>query len=117
MNHLQRHVIGGIGLIMLVLGLVNYIFGNTVGSETSSDLTAGINVRVGCVLIAIWLAYPQLSTLRNRLSVVVIVVLLLLLLVIAARPQLFPIAAVAALGALMINGALRRLSRASKNDN
>ena len=71
---------------------------------------SGILVRVGLMLFIIWIAYPQLETLKNRLSMFVIGIILFLLVIVAARPQIFPIAAIAALGTVMLNGFLRRMS-------
>ena len=88
----------------------------TVGTQGSSEIVQGVYVRVGFVLVTIWLAYPQLATLKNKFSVFVLAVVLILLMVVATRPQLFPITAIVAVVCLLINGGLRRLIRASKED-
>ena len=62
------------------------------------------------LLATIWLAWPQLDALKDRLPTIVLGCLLALLLVVAVRPRIFPIAAGILLATVIINGAIRRLS-------
>jgi len=61
-------------------------------------------IRVGSVLGVVWLAFPQLKTVGQRLPVVILCCLLGGLILMAARPNLFKIAAalIVLLGALSL---------------
>ncbi len=101
----QRLLTGLIATIFLIVGAVLYFSG-----ADNVLAAAGILVRVGFMLGAIWLAWPEFDWLRKRASTLVIVAVVALLIIIAVRRQLFPVAASALVGGLMINGILRRLS-------
>jgi hypothetical protein len=55
------------------------------------NLTTGILVRVGLLLGVIWLAMPQLESMRTKISTVVLLVIVLLLVLVAVRPNLFKV--------------------------
>ena len=93
----------------LLVGLSLYVSG-----EDSRQAMAGILSRVGFLMSTIWLAWPQLETLKKRSSIAVLLGIVAVLLVVAIRPRLFPIAAVLIVGGLFINGAMRRFASAKK---
>lgn len=99
--------------ILLVLALALIGVGGVTWwcrSDGSSIAWAGVLVRAGLMFAAIWIAWPQIESLRNRMSALVLGTILFLLLLVAARPRIFPLAAGAALAIIMISGILRRLS-------
>ena len=99
-------------LALLVLSIISLSWGLILWSGTTADsqIYAGIFVRVGSMLAVLWLAYHQLATLKNRLSLFTIGLIVLLLLLVAARPRIFPIAVAVAVFTIFLNGLLRRLS-------
>jgi len=78
--------------------------------STDNQIYAGIFMRVGFMLLVLWLAYHQLETFRKRTSWMTLGMLVLSLLLVAARPRIFPIAAGIALGSILLNGLLRKLA-------
>lgn len=99
-----RLFVFSVATICLAAGVV------MVARQPSGSPWAGILVRVGALLLVTGVAWPQLSSLRTRSSIFSLTVIFFMLLLIAARPRLFPIAGGVALGALLLNGLLRRLS-------
>ncbi len=99
-------------LALLVLSIISLSWGLILWSGTTADsqIYAGIFVRVGSMLAVLWLAYHQLATLKNRLSLFTIGAIVLLLLLVAARPRIFPIAAGITLAVILLNGFIRRLT-------
>jgi hypothetical protein len=55
---MRRTAIGVCGLAFFVSGVLLYLFGP---NQDSYAMAAGSGVRIGLVLGAIWLSYPQLS--------------------------------------------------------
>ncbi len=105
----QRHAIGVIAVAFLVVAGYLYFLG------TPKQLVpSGICSRVGFLLFSIWLAFPQLETLKSKMSMVVLSLIIILLLVTAIRPQLFAIAFAVAVGGFFLNGIIRRFSKAKK---
>ena len=99
-------------VILLIISLAALAGGSILLLQDSpqSQTYSGILIRVGCMLGALWLAFPQLASLRNRFSMVTLAVMVLLLLLVAARPRIFPIAAAVAIATILLNGLLRKLS-------
>ena len=91
MNKWQRHVLGAVGLL-LVLGLGLALLMNRTEPAVS------IGFRVGWTLLAIWLALPQLQNGQWKGSVLVALGIVALVILIAARPRLLP----AVLGILIL---------------
>ena len=83
---MQRHALGIISLISLtaaVYGLVKYGI-----SDGQTSVFASACLRIGLVLGAVWLAYPQLIKLRGGTSGWFIALLGGIALCIAVRPRL-----------------------------
>ncbi len=102
---MQRLLIGLIGLVFLLLGSSFYL-----AEYGSSHIAVGILMRVGCLLSAIWLAWPQFESLKKRASVFVLLAVFGMLLIVAIRPRLFPIAIAILVGGLFLNGVMRRFA-------
>ena len=105
----QRILFGIIGAIFVVCGLSLFVEG-----DTSRQVLAGILSRVGFLLLSIWLAWPQLHTLKNRASMAVLGMIFAMLLLVAVRPKLFPIAFVAVIAGIFLNGIMRRFASSKK---
>lgn len=108
--HYGRLFVFFVATICLAAGVV------LVSRQPTGSAWAGILVRVGALLFVTGVAWPQLRSLRTRSSFLSLVVIFFMLLLIAARPRLFPIAGGIALGALLLNGLLRRLAGKSPGD-
>ena len=54
---MQRHAFGTLALLFLVTGLYYQFF----DAEKIHPLIIGATIRIGCVLGALWLAYPDLK--------------------------------------------------------
>jgi len=95
-------------LAILFVGIGGGTWWHSAGSSPVG--WAGVLVRVGLMFGAIWIAWPQLESLRTRISSLILGTVLFLLMLVAIRPRIFPIAAAAALAMFLINGVIRRLS-------
>jgi hypothetical protein len=107
MNY-QRLAIGILAALSLLVGGALYFL-----SSGESSITTGLLVRVGALLGVIWLAMPQLETLKTKISTVAFFVVLLILIVAATKPKLFPIISGILAISLTLNWALRWLSQFS----
>ena len=74
---MRRHAIGIVSVIFLTLGVGMWI-GNPAG-----DFWIGASIRIGAVLLALWLAFPQVS----RVPPWIYGSTLVLALVVAAKPK------------------------------
>ncbi len=97
------------GIIFLTVGMSLYVAG-----ESSQQAVAGILSRVGFLLATIWLAWPQLESLKKRSSIAIMIGIVGILLVVAIRPRLFPIAALLIVGSIFLNAAMRRFSSSKR---
>ena len=97
------------GLACLFLGLLMYLSG-----DTNRQAMAGILTRVGFLMATIWLAWPQLEALKNRVSVSILIGIIAVLTVVAIRPRLFPIAFGIAVACFFINGIMRRFATSKR---
>ena len=84
----QRIILGVVAGIMLLFGVVSYLL-----FPAANPAVTAILIRVGTVLGVIWLAFPQLKTMGQRLPVFMVGGLLGALVLMAARPNLFKVAA------------------------
>jgi hypothetical protein len=81
----RRHGFGIFGLLFLgALGVI--VFGYGLSDET--QFVASICMRVGLVLCAIWLAYPQLEKITQRVPPWMLGCILLGMLVVVVRPRM-----------------------------
>ncbi|MEM7455514.1 MAG: hypothetical protein AAF456_14270 [Planctomycetota bacterium] len=106
----QRIITGILAAVFLLAGAFLSLSGDSHDPFGSNVGFAGILVRVGLMLGAVWLAWKELEALRRRASTIVVVAIGVLLLMVAVRPRLIPIAAAIFVAGLTINGILRRLS-------
>lgn len=80
----KRAIVGGLSMFCLLLAGAIYF-----ASPDLNNVLLATAVRIGIVLLAIWLAMPQLKGLLAKLPEVMPVVLLVLVVLCAARPSLF----------------------------
>ena len=93
---------------MLLQGIVLLMF----FPEANPAVTA-ILIRVGTVLGVVWLAFPQLKSVGDRLPGFVIIGFVATLVLMAARPNLFKVAAAVAL-VLVVLSLLAKVFRQPK---
>ncbi len=103
--NLQQLILVVLAVILLAIGI-----GLAAQGDQANSKYAGIFVRVGIMLFVLWIASPQLESLKERSSLFVMGVIFVLLLTLAARPKILPVAAGLALVTILLNGLLRRLS-------
>ena len=84
----QRILLGTIAAIMLLAGIVLYAF-----FPAANPAVTAILIRVGTVLGVVWLAFPQLKTVGQRVPVAIVCCLLGGLVLMAAQPNFFKVAA------------------------
>ncbi len=84
----QRVILGVIAAFMLLTGVALYAF-----FPAANPALTAILIRVGAVLGVVWLAFPQLKTVGQRVPVAIAGCLLGGLVLMAARPNLFKVAA------------------------
>ena len=101
----RRMTVGCLAVTCLLTGGANFL----TDPEQSTG-TTGMLIRIGLVLGAIWLALPQLETLKSRLSVVALLIALLVLVIAASRPNIFRIVAGVVAAGLAVNWGLRWLA-------
>lgn len=78
-----RILTGAIALLLFFGGGAMYFF-----QPDADPMTVGMMVRIGALLGVVWLAFPQLQSLRGRLPTVLIVAAIVCLAVAATRPNL-----------------------------
>lgn len=82
---MQRHALGAIALISLILGIAGIAYYGVDDSQTS--LVAGMCLRIGLVLGALWLAMPQFKRLSGNAPPWAIGIVTLCLMIVIARPR------------------------------
>ncbi len=82
---MQRHALGAIALISLILGIAGIAYYGVDDSQTS--LVAGMCLRIGLVLGALWLAMPQFKRLSGTAPPWAIGIVILCLMIVIARPR------------------------------
>ena len=98
------HLLGLIGLVFLATGI-----GLLIAKGWNSDewsMAAGMCVRIGMTLGALWLAFPQLVDLTSRVSPWTLAAIVIGLLIVVARPRtiLFVAPVLLAIGLLQFVG-------------
>ncbi len=82
---MRRHLLGMIALMLVLAGTIGLVLGE--GSSSQMGLLASACVRAGCVLGALWLAFPQIVEISTRVPPWLIGVMLLGGLAVAIRPR------------------------------
>ncbi len=105
---MQRHALGAIALVSLVLGISGIAYFGVDDSQTS--MAAGMCLRIGLVLGAVWLALPQFQRVSGNAPPWVMGFVMLCLLIVIARPRTILIIgpALLVLGALALIGWLAK---------
>ena len=105
-----RTATGILALILLLGGAFFYVF-----QPDADPFTIGMMVRIGALLGVIWLAYPQLETLKNKLDgrvpSILIATVLVCLAIIAARPKLGTVVITVVTIAVGVSGALKWMTK------
>lgn len=82
MNYkLERIGIGLGGLASLALGIYMYL-------AEAEGIIPGMLIRIGALLLVIWLAFPQLEKSRDKIPGTILGITFVCLLMIAARPKI-----------------------------
>jgi hypothetical protein len=79
---IRRHIMGSFGIAFLLGGLGLWLVKGT------GNQMAGVGVKVGLVLCAIWLAFPQVAELTKRVPSWLMAAIGISGLVVAARPRM-----------------------------
>lgn len=96
---MRRHAFGLIGIVFLIGAAIGLAQSGI--NDAQNSMLASILLRVGLVLGAIWLAYPQLEQLFQRVPPWLVAVVGLALLVVVVRPKaIFAVAPI--LGAVAV---------------
>ena len=82
---MQRHALGIIALVSLVLGVAGILYYGTNDSQTS--LMASMCMRIGLVIGALWLALPQFKRMSGGLPTWAAGIVVLCLAIVIARPR------------------------------
>lgn len=94
---------------MLVVGAYLYWF-----NPEADPLVVGILIRVGSLLAVICLAFPELMSLRGRMSAVLYGMALILILLIAVRPKLSRVLITLAVIGLGVGWVMKWMTKVTK---
>jgi len=83
----RRHVLGGIGVLFLAVGVFRLVATGDFGETWTS-----LGMRVGIILVAIWLALPQIQQLLARVPLWLLVTLAIAFFFVLRNARLLPIA-------------------------
>ncbi len=101
-----RIATGILALTALLGGAFLYLF-----QPDANLFVAGMLIRIGAMLGVIWLAFPQLESLRGRMPAILITLGLICLAVAAARPSLARVFITVVTVAFGVGGMLKWMSR------
>ncbi len=104
----QRYYIGGVAVLLVLAGLWGVLSNDGV-------VFGAILLRAGLVLLAIWIALPQLMGSNTRVSLISIGVIVVLTMVAASRPRYFAIVAIGGIVFFFLQTIVRRFSQALRN--
>jgi hypothetical protein len=102
---------GILALFLLSAGAILYAF-----HPNANPLAVGLLIRIGALLGVIWLAYPQLESLKGRLPSALIAVAMICLAVAAARPRLGSLLITIVTIAVSVGATLKWMSKLADND-
>ena len=104
-----RILIGVIAGIMLAAGAFLYL-----ANPDTDPFVLGLLIRVGSLLAVICLAFPELMSLRGRMSAVLYGLALILIIVIAVRPKLSRVLVTLAIIGLGVGWVMRWITKVTK---
>jgi hypothetical protein len=105
---MRRHLLGIIGIFLILAGLISSFVES--GSVRDFGFIPSSCIRVGIVLAALWLAFPQILELSNRVPAWLFGAILLGCVVVAVRPRTIALIAplIAALFGMHLMGLVLR---------
>ena len=106
-----RILTGILALLLLVVGALMYVI-----QPQANPVAVGMMVRIGAMLAVIWLAYPQLESLKGRLPSVLIAGALICLAIAAAKPSLGRVVITVVTVAVSVGGLLKWMSKLTGED-
>ena len=101
-----RIAIGALAFTLLLVGAYLYLF-----QQESDPFVEAMLIRVGAVLGVIWLAYPQLESIKGRLPAILVALALICVIVLAARPSLGRIVISVVTVAVAVGGIMKWMSK------
>jgi hypothetical protein len=101
---MRRHLLGIVALVLILAGIIGMIVGYSSVRPWGMEDAAGVGLRTGLVLGALWIAYPQLVQLAKRFPKWLYAVIAMAASVVAFGPRslIFIIPAILLLGALQV---------------
>lgn len=99
---MHRHILGIVALLLLLSGILGLMLGFSVNSQ--AGMAAGVGIRAGLVLGALWMAYPQLMQLLKHAPkwIYGLGVLLAMVVVFGRNSLVFVVPALVILGGLQL---------------
>ena len=107
----RRWIVLVLAVLMLGTAAVLYF---TAWAATASLFWLGVLVRLGTLLMTLFLAWPVLSRIRHRLPALAMAIGLGLLLLLVVRPRVVPLAAGLAVAGIIVHFGLRLTSGGKK---
>lgn len=101
-----RIATGILALTLLLAGAFLYLF-----QPESQPFVEAMLIRVGAVLGVIWLAYPQLESIKGRLPAILVALALICVIILAARPSLGRIVISVVAVAVAVGGVMKWMSK------
>jgi hypothetical protein len=101
---------GIIAFFLLLFGGGLYVFQPEV-----NPVVPGMMVRIGALFGVIWLAFPQLQSLKGRIPTILIALAMISIAIAAAKPKLGGIVITIVTIGVAVGGVLRWLSRVADN--
>ena len=101
-----RTAIGILAIFLLLGGAFLYLF-----QPEANPIVVGMMIRVGAMLGVIWLAFPQLESLKGRLPTILIAVAFVCLAVAAAKPSLGRVLITVVTVAISVGGLMKWMSK------
>lgn len=81
-----------------------------------NPVLVGMMVRIGALFAVIWLAFPQLESLKGRVPAILVALALICIAVAAAKPSLGRVVVTIVTIAVSVGGVLKWFSKIANND-
>ncbi len=103
----RRAAFGVISFSFVLIGIVAYV-------ANWESVAYWVMLRSGLFMSAVWLALPDLTSTRSRLSTPSLVLSVVLIVVLAIRPRIFMVLGSLAIVAFLLQGVVRRFTKGLK---